>query len=241
MPKQRILALLAIAFLAGHMHAAQVTNVIDSFATAQLIQASSGTTTNTVGATNGIIIGGYRTLVLGVSGTSPIDTFFAVDADVQQLLVAAPPNVTPSFQVIWGGIDGTTGLGGVALGGGQPLDLSTSVLSFPLVKSDLPNSFTWSFTDYLTNTATYNGSFPATNSSSVNISLASFSNAANVNWNAISFIVFSGGNVADLDLTLGTPVQVIAATVPEPETWALLVIGLALTTIVLCRRPRTHV
>jgi hypothetical protein len=66
--------------------------------------------------------------------------------------------------------------------------------------------------------------------------LDSFANSGAVNWNNIDYIIFSGGGVEDLDMTVNAPFQVVASTVPEPGTWALLLSGLVLTAVALRRR-----
>jgi hypothetical protein len=237
-PIKRLSILLATAG-SLNLHAAQVTTVIDPFTTSQQIVTNNTTATNTIAATS---IGNYRTLVLGTPGASVVPTFFYVDDSTQTLSLDTPLGITPSFQIIWGGEGGTNGLGGVALGGGQPLDLLTSLLSFPLAATDQSSDFTWSFTDTATNTATYTGNFPAHSSTNpvlpFNIALDSFNNASGIDWNAIDFIVFSGGGTASLDMTLAAPIQLVASTVPEPGTWALLATGLGLTALVLRRKVR---
>jgi len=215
--------------------AALVTNVIDPFTTFQSVATNNAVVTNTVAATS---IGGFRTLILNTSGGSSLaNTILGVDNATQRLILDTPPSATPNFDILWGGAGGTNGLGGYDFGAGQPLDLSTSVLSFGLGSSDQPNNFTWTFTDMFSNSATYSGAFPvhaATNAPlPFNVALGDFANAGSVNWNAIKFVNFSGGNASGVDMTAVTPFQVVASTVPEPGTWALLVAGLGAAGIAL--------
>ena len=237
--KRPALTFLAATLMSAQSFAATVTTTIDPFTTGQLVFTNNGSISNTQAGTS---IGGYRTLVLNSLDPSAVPTFLGVDDTTQQLILDSPPGVTPTFEVIWGGVDGTNGLGGVAFGDGNPLDLLTSVLTFSLAATDQPNNFTWSFIDTATNTATYTGSFPAHSATDpslpYSISLNSFANATNINWNAIDFIVFAGGGATSVDMTLDAPIQVSATSVPEPGTWALLVTGLAATTFVLRRQAR---
>ena len=229
---------MAATFLASPTFADQVTNIIDPFTTIQLISTNNGTLTETAPATS---IGGYRTLVLSTfGGSASFATILGVDNASQQLILNTPANATPSFQIIWGGAGGTSGLGGFKFGEGQPLDLFTSVLSFALGSTDQPSDFTWTFTDTLSNTATYTSSFPAHSSLDpalpFEITLDSFVNATGIDWNSIEFISFSGGNASGVDMTVIAPFQVVASTVPEPGTWALLATGAAAVGLAIRRR-----
>jgi hypothetical protein len=225
---QRILALLAIAFLAGNLHAAQVTNVIDEFTTSQSIATNNASLTNTVAASNAI--GGFRTMGLTTAGGNTNEsTSIFVSAGSQRLTLNTPVESSADFQLKWGGANGNAGLG-ADFGAGQPLDLFTSILSFALRGTDLTSNFTWQFTDIGGNTASYAGSFSPHSSTNpallYNISLDLFANAGAVNWNAINYIIFSGGGVEDLDMTINAPFKVVASTVPEPGTWALAASGI---------------
>lgn len=239
--QRHALILSAALFSASSAFAVPVTNVIDAFTTEQFISTNNGSVSETIVAAS---IGGYRTLELNAPGASGFPTFLSVGDTPQQLGLDTPLGITSSYQVTWGGAGGTSGLGGFDFGAGQPLDLLTSVLSFSLAFADQSSNFSWSFTDTASNTATYNGIFPAHSATDpalpVTISLDDFSNAAGVNWNAIDFIVLSGGGTASLDIALGAPIELVASTVPEPGTWALFATGLALTTLVLRRQARRN-
>ena len=238
--KKFFLPLLATALLAAPVQSAQVTNIIDDFRTAQLISTNNASETNTVTAASAI--GGYRTLILGSLGGSSSSGLASLEVfpDDGTLTLTSGNAAKASFQVTWGGFGGTNGLGGIQLGGGQALDLSASFLSFSLRAADLPSAFTWSFTDISSVTATYVDSFPGSESPvPFDIALASFANANSIDWNAIDFITFSGGNVTALDLTIDAPIQVVASTVPEPGTFALLVTGLG-AAVVYARRRRNR-
>jgi hypothetical protein len=237
--KKFLLPLLVIALHVAPVQSAQVTTIIDDFRTAQLISTNNATRTNTVPATS---IGSYRTLILSTTGGNPLfgSTILGVDDTTQQLILNTPATATPSFEVLWGGEGGTNGLGGVDFGAGQPLDLFTSELSFALGSTDQPNNFTWAFTDTANNTATYTGTFLSHSSldppQPFVIKFDSFTNANKVDWRAIKFISFSGGNASGVDMTAIAPFQVVATTVPEPGTWALVATGLGVTALVLRRK-----
>jgi hypothetical protein len=235
--KRKALPLLFAVVLAASTQASIFkTNLIDPFTTFQIISTNNATVTNTVAATS---IGGFRTLILSTPGASLIPTVLGVDDTVQEFVLNSPTGITPSFEVLWGGAGGTNGLGGVAFGDGLNLDLGASFLSFGLGFADQPSSYTWKFTDTANNSATYTGTFPQLQPPNPpltnNISLNSFSNAAGIDWNAIDFISFSGGNVASVDINGIAPFEVIAS-VPEPGTWALLATGLGLTALALRRK-----
>ena len=231
---QKFHATLFALFAATALHAAQVTNTIDTLTTAQNLQAENTTTTNTVTAPGAI--GGFRTAVLYSAGNNEGEpTGIAVSAGTQRMSLATPEGATSTFQLLWGGANGTAGLGGIDFGAGQPLDLLTSVLSFSLRSTDQASDFTWTFTDTLSNSASYTGTFAVHSSANppvnYNILLSSFSNSPAVNWNSIDFIVLSGGGVDGLDMSVPAPFQVVASTVPEPSTWLLFASGLILMVI----------
>jgi hypothetical protein len=241
--KRPALTLLVATLMSSQSFAATVTNLIDSFTTSQSISTNNASSTNTVSSAGAI--GGFRTLSLTTSGGNLSEnTSIFVSSASQRLTLNTPVDATANFQLTWGGAGGNTGLG-ADFGAGQPLDLTTSLLSFSLRSTDLSSNFTWQFIDNLGITASYGGSFPPHSSGSpalpFSITLDSFANSGAVNWNAIDYIIFSGGGVEDLDMTVNAPFQVVASTVPEPGTWVLLISGLAVTAVALHRRASRHV
>ena len=237
MTRSTLLCLLA-ATLATTAQANLVTNLVDDFTTSQSISTNNASATNTVTAPSAI--GGFRTMSLTTAGDNLLeDTSLFVSSTTQRLTLNTPVDSTPNFQLKWGGANGNTGLG-ADFGAGIPLDLFTSYLSFSLRGTDIPSDFAWQFTDSSGNSATYNGSFPVHSSTNSAlpfvISLNSFANASAVNWNAIDYIIFSGGGKEDLDMTVNAPFQVVASTVPEPGTWVLFVTGLAVAAFAFRRR-----
>lgn len=230
--KAPLAAILLIA--APNFSSAAVITYIDLFTDVQTVNALNSTTVDTTTAANAL--GGFRTITLTAAGNDPggLPNQLRVTTSPPQgprLILTTQAESTPTFEVKWGGANGTAGLGGVNLtlpGFGLP----ATMLNFSLRTADLANNFTWSFTDTATNTATYTGSFPVKTTANpaleYAISLASFANAGAVNWSSINFITLSGGGITDLDLTLNTPITIAA--VPEPGTWAaagLLVLAAA--------------
>jgi hypothetical protein len=231
-----------LLFLAPSTPAGVVT-YIDLFDSTQFLATNNASVTNTIVSTNSI--GGYRTLTLTTSGGNPFfgPAILGVDDTTQEFLLSTPVGATSFYEIKWGGLAGTAGLGGVDLtGGATNFTLNNSFLNFNLTFADQPNSFTWTVTDTSTNTATYTASFPQLISPnpaiSYAVSLASFSGAGTVDWTSINFISLSGGGPISLDLTLSSPVT-LAAGIPEPGTWAtaaLLLTGAAYT---MWRRRQT--
>jgi hypothetical protein len=234
------LPLLVVAVFSANLHAAPVTTVIDNWTTGQTLVAENTNVTSTVESPGSI--GDFRTMkLLSFGNEEGEETRLVVTPTNNRLNLTSPEGPTPTFRITWGGVGGTTGLGGFDFGAGQSLDLFTSVLSFQLRSADLASNFTWEFTDTLNNTATYTGTLPIHSSASAplafDIALSSFANAPSVNWNSIDFIVFSGGDVSGLDMSLPASIQLVA-TVPEPRTWALLGAGLWVIALVVYRRGR---
>jgi MYXO-CTERM domain-containing protein len=74
-----------------------------------------------------------------------------------------------------------------------------------------------------------------------NIALSSFTGA--INWNSIDFITFSGGGVAELDLSMSAPFSMettMMAPVPEPGTWAAAALLAGLAGFIHWRRRRAN-
>lgn len=234
------LPVLVMVILATSLQAAQVTTVIDNWTGSQSLAAENTSVTNTISSPGAL--GGFRTASLTSLGNEPDEpTRLVVSTNSNRFNLTTPEGPTPTFVLTWGGAGGSAGLGGFDFGGGQSIDLFTSVLSFSLRSADLPSDFTWEFTDTGNNKATYTGNFPTHLSSApplgFNITLNSFANSPSVDWNAIDFIVFSGGNVSGLDMSMPASIELIA-TVPEPGTWTLLAVGALVTACVISRRAR---
>jgi len=228
--------------LSSPLQATQVINNIDGLTTAQTLSAENTSVTDTIAS--GTAIGGFRTVTLTSTNNDPDSpTRLAINStNNTRLSLATPEGASSTFTILWGGSGGTNGLGGVNFGAGQPIDLFTSFVAFPLRSSDQASNFTWSFTDTNNTTASYTGTFPVHASTNpflnFNIFLSDFSNSALINWSAINFISFSGGGVPELDISIPAPLQIVASTVPEPSTWALLIAGAALTAVMLHGRTR---
>lgn len=227
---------------------ASVITYIDLFTTTQTANALNSTATNTVVAAGAV--GGFRTFTLSsvdndpdlpgsamrVSTNAPIGSRFSL---------STPTDATTSFEIKWGGANGTAGLGGIDFRGGiaaTNFNLTSSTLNFSLRSADVAGSpYTWSFVDTANNVASYSSTFPshsATNPAiSYAISLASFSGSGIVDWSSINFITLSGGGL-ELDLSLRAPISVTAAPIPEPGTWAVgaLLLGGAAYTVWRRRR-----
>jgi len=215
--------------------AAIIFTGIDNFTTAQTIIASNETQSSTVASAGAI--GGYRTLTLTDTGDGEVTSSLNVSAINNRVNLSSAAGSTTSFSVLWGGLNGTAGLGGVDMVGGN-LDLTQSTIELGLRSADFPSNFTWLFTDTSNNVASYTGSFPSHTTVSpvlaYSVLLSSFANAGSVDWTSINFIELQGGGVLELDLQIVTPLGIEttqAAPIPEPGTWAaaaLLVGGAAL-------------
>ena len=238
MPCPRYVSLCVVALLLfSPLQAAQVTNVIDNFTDSQAIAATNATISETISA--GGALGGFRTMNLVSTNGAGNRVRVATNAP-NRLAFDSTSESTGRFEVIWGGANGTAGLGGIDFGAGQSIDTAISTLNFSLRIADFTNSFTWKFTDTNAVVATYTGFFPTNTSTDpavpFAITLDSFTNFNAVNWNAIDFISLSGGDVPELDLQILSSVQVIT-TVPEPKTWLLL--GLAGLAVAITARSRS--
>jgi len=209
--------------------------VIDPLTTLQSVTVFSGTTTDTTAAAGAI--GGFRTLSITGNNVEASSQLIA-SAISNSLNLSTPTLATASFDVIWGGANGTTGLGGVDLTSGWP-DLAGSSLQFGHRSADFASNFTWTFTDTGNKTSSYTGTLPIKSSGTpvtqFSIPFSSFTSQSGFDWTSINFIKLSGGNVPELDLSLTAPMQIV--TVPEPSAYALAVVGAA-ATFVMARRRR---
>lgn len=241
------LTLLVALCLAPNTKASVIT-YIDLFTTTQTANALNSTATNTVAATGAV--GGFRTFTLNSTGNDPDLPQSAMRVSTNapigpRFSLSTPTDATTSFEIKWGGANGTAGLGGIDFRGGiaaTNFSLASSTLNFSLRSADVAGTpYTWSFVDTANNIASYSSTFPVhsqTNPAlSYAISLASFSGSGIVDWSSINFITLSGGGL-DLDLSLNTPVSVTAAPIPEPGTWAVgaLLLGGAAYTVWRRRR-----
>ena len=208
-----------IALFAANTQGQIVTNVIDSLSTTNAIETTTAGVTNTVASAGAL--GGYRTMTLTPTANEELVSIKLEVTATKRLILSTPSGATASFSITWGGLGGTNGLGGVDLIAGNP-DASQSSLKFNLRSADFGSNFTWSFTDTLSQTASYTGFFPVEASSPpelpYDIALSSFSGS--INWNSINFITFSGGGVPELDLNVSAPFSIQTTPVPEPGTWA---------------------
>jgi hypothetical protein len=215
---------------------AAVVTYIDFFTTTQTLNALNSTTTNTIAATNAV--GGFRTFTLTSTDNDPElgNTTMRVSTNAPigpRFSLSTPTDATSSFEIKWGGANGTAGLGGVDFRGGiaaTNFSLTTSTLNFFLRSADVPSTYAWTFTDTSSNVASYSSIFPSHSSTnpaiSYAISLASFTGSGIIDWSSINFITLSGGGL-ELDLSVPAPLSVTAQPIPEPGTWAagLLLLG----------------
>jgi len=206
---------------------AAVVTYIDFLTTTQTLNALNSTTTDTVTAP--AAIGGFRTFTLTSTGNDPEvgNTVMRVSTNAPigpRFILSTPTDATSSFEIKWGGANGTAGLGGIDLQGGlgANFSLTNSTLNFALRSADVASIFAWTFTDTSNNVASFSDTLPSHSSTnpaiSYAISLASFTGSGVVDWSSINFITLSGGGL-ELDLTFPQPFSVTAA-VPEPGTWA---------------------
>ena len=228
--------ILALVMLGSPTSHATVVTYIDLFTTSQFLSTNNATITNTVASAGAL--GDFRTITLSTLGGDPPEvppnTDASVSAGTSRFTLSTPTEAVSFFELKWGGTGGTAGLGGVDLRGGiaaTNFSLTSSTVNFSLRSADQASAFTWTFTDTLSNVASYSGNFPA--HSSVNpaipyaISLASFSGSGLIDWSSINFITLSGGGL-ELDLSIPAALAVTAQPIPEPGTWAaagLLVIA----------------
>ena len=229
-------SLLSATLALTSVHASTV--VIDNFgstAPASILDIPKDTSTNNTFAASGVAIGGYRTMSLSSTngGSSSRTQFILEDGS---LTLSTPNLATANFSITWGGAGGVAGLGGVNLVG-TSTNLADSSLNFMLLSTDANSSYTWTFVDTSSASATYTGGFLVTSTNTpISLSLDSFSGA--INWKSINFISLSGGGVVSMDLSLGqTALRV--ETVPEPSTYAMLAMSALALAIYMIRR-RQH-
>ena len=229
---------------------ATVVTYIDLFNTTQVITTNNATVSTTVSSAGAI--GGYRTMTLNTLGGDPPEappaTIISVSAANQRFTLSTPAEATSSFELKWGGLNGTAGLGGIDLRGGiasTNFSLTSSTVNFALRSADQSSSYTWTFTDTSSNIASYTGSLPAHSAANpavpYAISLASFSGSGIIDWGSINFITLSGGGL-ELDLSLPAlpnSFSVTAQPIPEPGTWAAAGLLLIAAGYIRWRRSRS--
>lgn len=224
---------------------------IDLFNTEQYLTVQKPAAGNSRSVTNTISsptsIGGFRTVRLSITNatgtTNPITSF---EVGLGTATLSSPNQHRPSFEIIWGGAGGTSGLGGVdVMGGLTNATLANTFVSYGLLASDRTNNtFTWRFTDVSNNIASYSSSFPEYPENEppnpaipYSISLASFVGAGSINWNSINFISLSGGGSPGFDVTFAAPLSV--QVIPEPGTWAAAGLLLVAAVYIRWRRSRS--
>jgi hypothetical protein len=233
-----------LALVAASAHAQIVTNTIDAFSNGQSRRVLDGTVSNTVLAAGAI--GGYRSMTLTAVNPDEFgnDAQLTVSPTEKLLRLSTPSGATANFTIKWGGLGGTNGLGGIDLIAGNATP-NQSNLKFNLRLADFSSSFTWAFTDTLSQTASYTGTFPVEAGTApdlaFSIALSSFTGA--INWNSINFITLSGGGADNLDLDLSAPITMettMMAPVPEPGTWAAAALLAGLAGFIHWRRRRAN-
>jgi MYXO-CTERM domain-containing protein len=229
---------------------ANVVTYIDFFTTTQTLTALNSTTTNTVAASNAI--GGFRTFTLSSTDNDPElgNTTMRVSTNAPigpRYSLSTPTDATSSFEIKWGGANGTAGLGGVDFRGGivaTNFSLTSSTLNFFLRSADIASTYAWTFIDTNSNVASYAATFPSHSSTnpaiSYAISLASFSGSGIIDWSSINFITLSGGGL-ELDLSMPAPLSVTAQPIPEPGTWAAAALLLGAAAYTMWRRRQNAV
>ena len=243
-----------LVLLAAVSAQAQVTIVtdIENFSTEQSLTAGPGVTTSTVSSLGSI--GGYRTLQItrdpNASGGSSFGGtglyFYDLPPTDPQQMLWSSGTARHNFQAIWGGADGTSGLGGFQFGNGQPLNLALSFLRFGLVTLDLPagSNLRWEFQDTQNRLATYETRLPQYSPdltlppSLYEVPLNLFQGSGELDWNAVNFVKLAGGD-SGLDLILTGPFQ-LSANVPEPASASLLIAG-TIGLLALSRRRNSKI